>query len=223
MNTAGLKSPSLISLCSSCPVSPSGRLRAPAAGHSPPRTPASSGPSQTGTGSGEHIDLGQGPLRPCALSSRLVRSLSRSSTSRNRKKTSLHSGWVSNNLLPRQPQCKPSHPATAISDRPWWLFKPGNGYPYFHMKLSDEPPRPFRAGAGFRQFNHAASNQSDSQSPAERPAITHAARIHGSSSRCKVVLCLHSYEKVRHRVILTADQKTLCTPPHLLGPRDSKH
>ncbi|TNN87166.1 hypothetical protein EYF80_002368 [Liparis tanakae] len=40
--------------------------------------------------------------RPWALSSRLVRNLSRSSTSRNRKKTSLHSGWVSNNLLPRQ-------------------------------------------------------------------------------------------------------------------------
>lgn len=36
--------------------------------------------------------------RPCARSSRLLRSPSRSSTSRNRKKTSLHSGWVSNNL-----------------------------------------------------------------------------------------------------------------------------
>lgn len=36
--------------------------------------------------------------RPCARSSRLLRNLSRSSTSRNRKKTSLHSGWVSNNL-----------------------------------------------------------------------------------------------------------------------------
>lgn len=40
--------------------------------------------------------------RPCALSSRLLRNLSRSSTSRNRKKTSLHSGWVSNNLWWRQ-------------------------------------------------------------------------------------------------------------------------
>ena len=40
---------------------------------------------------------------PWALSSRLFLSLSRSSTSRNRKKTSLHSGWVSNSLFPRQP------------------------------------------------------------------------------------------------------------------------
>lgn len=48
--------------------------------------------------------------RPCALSSRLVRSLSRSSTSRNRKKTSLHSGWVSNNLFTMTTTSTSSHP-----------------------------------------------------------------------------------------------------------------
>ena len=40
--------------------------------------------------------------RPWALRSWLLRSLSRSFTSLNRKKTSLHSGWVSNNLRRRQ-------------------------------------------------------------------------------------------------------------------------
>lgn len=53
--------------------------------------------------------------RPCALSSRLVLSLSRSSTSRNRKKTSLHSGWVSNNLLPRQQQ-QQQQPSVSLSE-----------------------------------------------------------------------------------------------------------
>lgn len=41
-------------------------------------------------------------LSPWALSSLLVLSLWRSSTSLKRKKTSLHSGWVSNNLFPKQ-------------------------------------------------------------------------------------------------------------------------
>lgn len=49
--------------------------------------------------------------RPCARSSRLLLSRSRSSTSRNRKKTSLHSGWVSNNLRARRAK-------TAAGERP---------------------------------------------------------------------------------------------------------
>lgn len=54
--------------------------------------------------------------RPCALSSRLFLSLSRSSTSRNRKKTSLHSGWVSNNLLPRRQQQQEQQPSVSLSE-----------------------------------------------------------------------------------------------------------
>lgn len=51
---------------------------------------------------GCHVEMVGTDRSPWARSSLLVLSRSRSSTSRNRKKTSLHSGCVSNNLLPRQ-------------------------------------------------------------------------------------------------------------------------
>ena len=41
-------------------------------------------------------------LNPWARSSLFTRSISVSSTPRNSKNTSLHSGWLSNNLLPQQ-------------------------------------------------------------------------------------------------------------------------
>lgn len=131
--------------------------------------------------------------RPCALRSRLLRNLSRSFTSLNRKKTSLHSGWVSNNLWWRQrehTQKSEIRSAGSVSShhhRPPLWFVPSATSPGWSVQFLQPPEQErvfclnqVQSGSLSKELK-CTSIQSECLSPAELHLIGHCNFVIGHS------------------------------------------